>query len=103
MVADALESVGASLHAGARALDFGCSSGRVVRVLAAAFPEVRWYGCDPNEPAVEWAAAAMPSASFFVNGDEPPLPLGDGSLDVVYAVSIWSHFAPALGLRWFDE
>ena len=49
MVANALASAGVDI-AGAlgAALDFGCSSGRVLRVLAAAFPDVRWIGCDPN-------------------------------------------------------
>jgi SAM-dependent methyltransferase len=85
------------------ALDLGCSSGRVVRSLAAAYPEVKWHGCDPNRPAIEWASANLPAIEFFVNDDSPPLPLADASFDLVYAISIWSHFAPALGLRWFDE
>ncbi len=24
-------------------------------------------------------------------------------MDLAYAISIWSHFEPALGLRWFEE
>ena len=63
----------------------------------------RWHGCDPNEPAIEWAAENLPGIEFFVNGNAPPLPLADGSLDMAYAISIWSHFAPELGLRWFEE
>jgi SAM-dependent methyltransferase len=45
----------------------------------------------------------FPAIDFFVNDDAPPLPLGDGLLDLVFAISIWSHFAPDLGLSWFDE
>ena len=45
----------------------------------------------------------LPGIEFFINGDAPPLPLAEGSLDLVYAISIWSHFAPELGLRWFAE
>jgi SAM-dependent methyltransferase len=75
----------------------------VLRVLAAAYPEIRWHGCDPNGPAIEWANAHLPSIDFFQSADAPPLPLADGSLDLAYAISIWSHFAPELGLRWFDE
>jgi SAM-dependent methyltransferase len=85
------------------ALDFGCSSGRVVRVLAAAYPDTRWHGCDPNGPAIAWASENLPGIEFFVNDNAPPLPLDDGSLDMAYAISIWSHFAPELGLRWFEE
>ena len=48
-------------------------------------------------------ARTSPEIEFFVNDNAPPLPLADGSLDLVYAISIWSHFAPELGLRWFEE
>ncbi len=103
MVVDALASCGIEMDQVRHALDFGCSSARVVRVLAAAYPGIRWRGCDPNGPAVEWAGANLPGIDFFRSGDEPPLPLPDGSLDLAYAISIWSHFGPELGLRWFDE
>jgi SAM-dependent methyltransferase len=103
IVASALESVGVEIGSLDAGLDFGCSSGRVVRVLAAAHPEIEWHGCDPNEPAISWATEHIPDIDFFVNGNAPPLPLQDASLDLAYAISIWSHFAPELGLRWFDE
>jgi SAM-dependent methyltransferase len=103
LVFDALASIGVDIAEIGCALDFGCSSGRVVRVLQAAYPETRWHGCDPNAPAIAWASENLPEVEFFVNGDAPPLPLADGSLDLAYAISIWSHFAPELGLRWFDE
>ncbi|MFZ1155408.1 MAG: class I SAM-dependent methyltransferase [Solirubrobacteraceae bacterium] len=103
LVVDALASAGVEMASIRSALDVGCSSGRVVRVLAAAYPEIEWQGCDPNVPAISWASENLPGIEFFVNGDTPPLPLADGSLDLVYAISIWSHFAPELGLRWFEE
>jgi SAM-dependent methyltransferase len=103
LVANALAGIGVDMATVDSALDFGCSSGRVVRVLAAAYPDVRWHGCDPNAPAIEWAAKNLPGMDFFVSGDAPPLPLDDGSLDMAYAISIWSHFAPGLGLSWFEE
>ncbi|MCW2954497.1 MAG: hypothetical protein JWQ48_3667 [Conexibacter sp.] len=103
LVADALASVDVELGSLERALDFGCSSGRVLRVLASAYPNIAWNGCDPNGPAITWAAKAFPDVHFFVSGNEPPLALPEGSLDLAYAISIWSHFAPVLGLRWFEE
>jgi SAM-dependent methyltransferase len=102
-VVNALSGVGADMADVGSALDFGCSSGRVVRVLQAAYPETSWHGCDPNGPAIAWAAENLAEIDFFVNGDAPPLPLADGSLDLAYAISIWSHFAPNLGLHWFEE
>jgi SAM-dependent methyltransferase len=103
MVADALGGVGVEMTDLSSALDFGCSSGRVVRVLAAAYPDIEWHGCDPNAPAIAWASEHLSGIDFFVSGDAPPLPLPDASLDLAYAISIWSHFAPELGLRWFAE
>jgi SAM-dependent methyltransferase len=103
LVADALASAGVDVAAKRSALDFGCSSGRVLRVLAAAYPEVVWHGCDPNEAAIAWAREGIPTGRFFRSGDHPPLDLPDRSLDLAYAISIWSHFAPQLGLDWLDE
>jgi SAM-dependent methyltransferase len=103
MVVDALASSGVEISSLGAALDFGCSSGRVVRVLAAAYPDIEWRACDPNEPAIAWAQENLAGIEFFVNTHVPPLPLDEGSLDLVCAISIWSHFAPPLGIRWFEE
>lgn len=103
LVVAALASAGVAIEDAERCLDFGCSSGRVVRVLAAAYPDTTWLGCDPNEPAIGWATDNIPGVEFFVSGNEPPLPVPDAFCDVAFAISIWSHFEPALGLRWFDE
>jgi SAM-dependent methyltransferase len=103
IVVDALTSVGVNMQDLGSGLDFGCSSGRVIRTLQAAYPDTRWHGCDPNGPAIEWATENLPAIEFFINGNAPPLPLADGSLDMAYAISIWSHFAPGLGLSWFEE
>jgi SAM-dependent methyltransferase len=103
MIANALASAGVAAGSLHDALDFGCSSGRVLRVLAAAFPDVHWLGCDPNAEAIAWAQATFPQLECFVSANEPPLPLSDAALDLVYAISIWSHFAPELGRRWFEE
>ena len=104
LVVDSLASAGYDLARAARVLDFGCSSGRVVKVLNAAFPEVAWSGCDPNRVAVSWALENLPGIDFFVSSQEPPLAnIAGGAYDVIYAISIWSHFAPELGQSWFDE
>jgi SAM-dependent methyltransferase len=103
LVVDALASVGVDIASVDDALDFGCSSARVVRVLSTLYPRIRWHGCDPNGPAISWASESLPEVDLFASDDAPPLPRAAGSLDLVYAISIWSHFAPELGLRWFEE
>jgi SAM-dependent methyltransferase len=103
MIANALTSVGVSFDSLSSVLDFGCSSGRVLRALHAAYPEPALIGCDPNRRAIEWAQSELPDINFFASSDAPPLPLPDASLDLAYAISIWSHFEPSLGLLWFEE
>jgi SAM-dependent methyltransferase len=102
IVADGLSSAGASL-VGGRVLDFGCSSGRVVRVLHAAYPDVEWYGCDPQAPPIEWAGEHLPGIEFCVSPQRPPLPYGDGDFDAVFAISIWSHYGESAARVWLEE
>jgi len=103
VVLGALETSGLTLDSRSAVLDFGSSSGRVTRVLAAARPEVTWLGCDPNEQAIAWAQEHLPMAAFFRSPQRPPLDLADGALDAVFAVSIWSHFAQDAALAWLEE
>lgn len=102
-VLGALERAGLQLPREAAGLDFGSSSARVVRVLQAVRQDVHWLGCDPNTPAIEWAREHLPRIEFFVNGHEPPLELESGSLDLVSAISIWSHFNESSALAWLEE
>jgi len=103
LVADGFMAAGASLERGTRVLDFGCSSGRVVRVLAAAYPEVEWHGCDPVPSSIEWCREHLDNVKFEQSTPEPPLPYSDGNFAAVFAISIWSHFAEPAAQNWFNE
>jgi SAM-dependent methyltransferase len=104
LVDDAFTQAGAPLQAVETVLDFGCSSGRVVRVLAAARPEIRFLGCDPNGPAIAWAQQHLPKVGFHRSETDPPLSfIADGELDAAFAISIWSHFDAGAALAWLDE
>jgi SAM-dependent methyltransferase len=102
IVADALRGAGAPLEHG-RVLDFGCSSGRVVRVLQAAFPELEWHGCDPQPAPIGWARKHLPGIDWCVSPQRPPLPYQDAHFDAVYAISIWSHFGQHAARDWLAE
>jgi SAM-dependent methyltransferase len=103
LVLEWLSAGGQTLAANNAVLDFSCSSGRVLRPLAAARGDVNWHGCDPNTGAIAWADKSLPGMSFFVSDTSPPLPFDDGALDAVYAISVWSHFSASAALRWFEE
>ena len=86
-----------------------------LRLTSAAHRGACCVSCPPHIPASggadatqtsrrsRWAAQNLPGIEFFVSAQEPPLNLDDGSLDLACAFSIWSHFAPSLGRRWFEE
>src|SRR4051812_19552981 len=103
LVVEALERAGAGAPAQGTYLDFGCSSGRVVRVLQAAYADAIWFGCDPIDEAIRWARANIPGVTFHRSRQEPPLPYAQHQFDAAYAISIWSHFGPTAGPRWLAE
>ena len=103
LVATMLERTGTRVETLGRALDWGSSSGRVVRWLAAAYPEVEWHGADPNEQAIGWAQEHLPQVRFHVAAQDPPLAFADGHFDLVLAVSIWSHYGERAALAWLEE
>lgn len=103
VVADALAAVGEDIAQKIRVLDFGCSDGRVVRALAAAYPNVGWDACDPDQATVIWAAATLHGIRFFTSSIEPPLPVPGGRYDYVYAIGIWTQYSEPAALRWLGE
>lgn len=103
LVFDALDHAGIEVRDDATVLDFGASSGRVLRAIAAGRPDLECVGCDPNEEAIGWATENLPMARFFVSPLRPPLELADASVDVAYAISIWSHFAEGPAVEWLAE
>jgi SAM-dependent methyltransferase len=103
MIVQAARESGFEFDAGKAGLDFGCSSGRVVRVFAAAYAELEWHGCDPLEEAIEWAQVHLPAISFECSPERPPLTYGDEAFDLVFAISIWSHFAENAAVEWLGE
>jgi SAM-dependent methyltransferase len=103
MIIDALAASGVTEFHRLSGLDFGCSSGRILRVLRARYPSTTWYGCDPNHDAIAWASNELPGIRFFPSNSNPPLALGNASIDFAFAISIWSHFGASAANRWFAE
>ncbi len=81
---------------GKRALDFGCGCGRVLRHFATEAAAGEFSGCDIDEPSIAWNSANLsPPFHFFLNQPTPPLPLADGSLDLIWAMSVFTHISDA--------
>jgi len=76
-----------------RVLDWGCSSGRMLRHwqdLAVSGGEA--WGCDICSTTLEWSTTNLsPPFRFFQSTTRPSLPLPDASMDLVYGNSVFTH------------
>ena len=82
-------------------LDFGCGCGRVTRYWGDFDGTVS--GSDVSTKAVDWCRMNLAFARFESNRLEPPLAFADGSFDLVYALSVFTHLTAELQLAWRDE
>lgn len=103
MIVSTLAKRGLSFEPGKSYLDFGCSSGSLVRGLKLIEPEASYYGADPLKTSIEWANENIPGSTFITSQLKPPLPFENEKFDGVTAVSIWSHLGEKEALAWFDE
>ncbi len=103
MVVEALSAAKIDFKPDANYLDFGCSSGSLVRVLAAYSAPSNWHGADPVPESTEWASENLPLGSFQASPQSPQLNYEDDYFRGVTAISIWSHFSEQLAIDWFNE
>lgn len=80
---------------GRRALDFGCGVGRILRPAAAADPGCEFWGCDIDQPSIEWLRARNPRLELRRNGAWPPLDLPGEHFDLIWAFSVFTHLTDA--------
>src|SRR5262249_21226934 len=85
-------------------LDFGCGCGRLARYVAE-LPEIgNLCGVDVDADLVALAAPALPASGRFATiPPAPPLASADAAFDVVYAISIFTHYTEEEQLAWLDE
>lgn len=75
-------------------MDFGCSSGRVLRHFQIEHEARNWtlYGTDLQARAIEWMRRNFPPHyQIFTSSLMPRIPLPDNSLDVIYGISVFTH------------
>jgi SAM-dependent methyltransferase len=75
-------------------LDFGCSSGRVLRHFYRAVKEFNWslYGVDIQARPIQWMRQFLPREFCVYTGSTTPaLPFPDNHFDVIYGFSVFTH------------
>jgi SAM-dependent methyltransferase len=82
------------IRKGMTVLDFGCSSGRVLRHFRAEQKAHGWklIGTDIQSYLVEWMRQNFPNDIEIMCGSTlPHLPFKDSSIDVIYGISVFTH------------
>ncbi|MBV9193046.1 MAG: class I SAM-dependent methyltransferase [Solirubrobacterales bacterium] len=86
--------------AGRRVLDFGCGAGRTLRHFLAEAERGELWGADVDAASIEWLEHALsPPLHVIRNEPEPPLPLEAGSIDLAWALSVFTHLTDS-SLAW---
>jgi cyclopropane fatty-acyl-phospholipid synthase-like methyltransferase len=98
-----LAQAGFEFTPGQAVLDFGCGCGRTLRWLIQRFPEVQWHGVDVDSEAIGWCRANISAAKLVCGSPLPPLPFADGSLDMIYAISVFTHLSEDFQRVWIAE
>ena len=79
---------------GKAVLDFGCGAGRTLRHFLDEAENGSFHGCDMDAPSIAWLESNLsPPLHVFANGEEPPLPLETASLDLIWAISVFTHIS----------
>ncbi|HEX9036601.1 MAG TPA: class I SAM-dependent methyltransferase [Ktedonobacterales bacterium] len=87
----ALLDLAAGLPAPASVLDVGCGTGRLLRGVAARWPDAALFGVDPAEGMVEAARRLTPGATIQ-RGLAEALPLPDASIDLAVSTMSFHHW-----------
>jgi SAM-dependent methyltransferase len=84
-----------------RVLDFGCGCARLLRH----WPDghTKLAGVDHDPRLIEWSRQAFPHIEFELNSPESPLRFDDGSFDLAYAVSVFTHLGESAQMFWIRE
>lgn len=101
-VLDVLRGSGIEIDKSMKVLDFGCGSGRVIRHLHS-ITGAQFSGSDYNPLLIGWCQKNLRFGQFDVNGVAPPLRYEDEQFDVVYALSVFTHFPEELQAAWMAE
>jgi SAM-dependent methyltransferase len=94
---------GVALGPGSVVLDFGSGCARVARFIPGATGGAAVIGVDLHRDAVAWCRRHMPFGTWLEGEIEPPLPLADGAINAMLALSVLTHLDEGLCGRWLAE
>ncbi len=99
-----LEASGFDWHSLRAILDFGCGSGRLLAGLHAEDSSRELFGCDVHPALTSWARENLPRSITVLDSSlRPPLPLPDCRIDLLLAVSVFTHLRLETQRLWAAE
>lgn len=100
---DGLREAGLSFSDIHTALDFGCGCGRTIIAFDHQWPQLKLFGTDVDQEAINWCRNHITGADFQQVYSSPPLPYPDSSFDLVWAISVFSHLDEDRQFEWLAE
>ena len=103
VIRDLIES-GIDFRKCAKILDLGCGVGRFLYAFREhVSPEQKLYGCDVFEMCAKWCTDNIDWAQVVHNKIDQPLPFPDNEFDLLYALSVFTHFNLEMQFKWAHE
>jgi len=91
-----------TLPEGARVLELGCGTGRLLARLAKTYPRLRGVGLDLSPQMLRQARAHNPDRRrlVYVRGNAEALPFASGEFDAAFATASFLHYLRPLAVLW---
>lgn len=102
-VEDSLQKVGRPLTPESRVLDFGFGWGRISRVFMKDVRLENIHGIDVDPDFVKLTQELFHSDRFELCPAFPPVGFADGTFDLIYAYSVFSHLSEKACQEWMNE
>jgi len=85
--------------------EWGCGPMRVLRHLPLYFDtkQTSFFGSDYNKSSVSWAKKNFKNIDITLNNLSPPLPYDNGSFDVVYCISVFTHLSENVFKQYIED
>jgi SAM-dependent methyltransferase len=94
---------GPALAEGQSVLDFGVGWGRIMRFFLRDIAPGGLWGIDVNPELITLCRRNDPWSQFAVIKPSGPTMFLDGTFDLVYSFSVFSHFSEEMHFRWLKE
>ena len=93
-----------TLGVGSKVLDMGIGVGRVSSQVYPIYCDaLELHGCDVDETAIRYLSEHFPKLNVITTSYYPPLPYPSHYFDLVYSISLWTHFCEQDQHRWLEE